>query len=93
MSEKPNTDVEGPTPAVKTVAAKLRCLDLRGETVSTRWGAVSFDRDGLAELEVPEAELPMLRAVKPHSWLAEDHVPPAAPEVPAPVDPPKGKKR
>lgn len=56
-----------------TVTAKLRCLDHRNETVNTRWGAVSFDEDGLAELEVPEAELQMLRDVKPHSWLAEDH--------------------
>lgn len=57
----------------KTVVAKLRCLDLRGETVHTRWGDVSFDRDGLSKVEVPEDELQMLRDIKPHSWLVEDH--------------------
>lgn len=57
----------------KRVTAKLRCLEHRGETVNTRWGAVKFDADGLAELEVPEDELQMLRDVRPHSWLAEDH--------------------
>jgi len=63
-----------PVPArPKTVVAKLRCLGHRGETVSTRWGDVVFDRDGLAELEVPEDELQMLRDVRPHSWLASDH--------------------
>ena len=70
------------------VTAKLRCLDLRGETVHTRWGHVKFDKDGLAELKVPEEELPMLRAIRPHSWLAEDHGPPA----PAAEAPPKDKK-
>ncbi len=68
-AEQP-TAQDGPR---KTVAAKLRCLDHRGETVHTRWGHVSFDADGLAELEVPEDELPMLRAFKPYSWLADDH--------------------
>lgn len=57
----------------KTMTAKLRCLDHRGETINTRWGPVKFDADGLAELEVPEGELQMLRDIKPHSWLAEDH--------------------
>jgi hypothetical protein len=64
------------------VVAKLRCLDHREETINTRWGAVTFDRDGLAELEVPEEELPMLRAVRPFSWLAEDHGPPKPDEPP-----------
>lgn len=59
----------------KTVKAKLRCLDMRGETTHTRWGYVTFDKDGLAELEVPEEELQMLRDIRPFSWLAEDHVP------------------
>lgn len=76
MSDKPNTGGQEPAPAAKTVTAKLRCLDHRGETVNTRWGDVTFDRDGLAELEVPEEELPMLRAIRPYSWLAEDHGPP-----------------
>lgn len=67
------------TNASKTVVAKLRCLDLRGETVHTRWGDVIFDQDGLAELEVPEHEYGMLRDVRPYSWLAEDQVPAAAP--------------
>lgn len=73
MSEKPNTDAKDSASTTKTMVAKLRCLDHRGETVNTRWGDVSFDSDGLAELEVPEAELPMLRAIKPYSWLVEDH--------------------
>lgn len=56
----------------KTVVAKLRCLAHRGETINTRWGEVAFDKDGLAELEVPEDEVQMLRDVKPHSWLVDD---------------------
>jgi hypothetical protein len=58
----------------KTVVTKLRCLDHRGETVHTRWGHVTFDGEGLAEIEVPENELQMLREIRPHSWLAEDHI-------------------
>ena len=73
-----------PAEPAKKVTAKLRCLDLRGETVHTRWGNVKFDKDGLAELRVPEGELQMLRDVKPHSWLAEDHVP-REPEPTPPV--------
>lgn len=73
MSEKPNTGDQESAPTAKTVTAKLRCLDHRGETINTRWGDVAFDRDGLAELEVPVEELPMLRAIRPYSWLAEDH--------------------
>lgn len=68
-----NSDSETAAAKSKMVTAKLRCLDHRGETVNTRWGDVSFDRDGLAELEVPEAELQMLRDIKPFSWLADDH--------------------
>jgi hypothetical protein len=63
------------------VKAKLRDLSLRGDTVNTRWGAVSFDKDGLAELEVDEDDLPMLRDTKPHPWLVEE----------APVEAPKSK--
>ena len=58
----------------KIVTAKLRCLGHRGEVVHTRWGNVRFDKDGLAELKVPEDEVSMLRAMRPHSWLAEDHI-------------------
>lgn len=72
----------------RTVTAKLRCLDHRGETITTRWGDVTFDREGLAELEVPEGELQMLREIRPFSWLAEDHGPPAAPPVPDEATPP-----
>lgn len=74
------------------IKAKLRVLDLRGETVSTRWGDVVFDREGLAELEVEEEDLPLLRGMRPFSWLAEDHAPKAAglpqevPIVPPPAD-------
>lgn len=62
------------------VKVKLRALDLRGETVSTRWGLVRFDKDGLSELKLDEDEVHMLRAMKPFSWLADDHVPPKPPE-------------
>jgi len=70
-----NSDSSEAPPAPKTVmvTAKLRCLDHRGETVNTRWGDVVFDRDGLAELELPEGEVQMLRDIKPFSWLLEDH--------------------
>lgn len=57
----------------KMVTAKLRVLDLRGETIHTRWGHVKFDQDGLAEVEVPEHELDMLRQTKPFPWLDERH--------------------
>lgn len=57
----------------KTTVAPLRALHHRGETVNTRWGAVTFDANGLAELELPEDEVPMLQAIKPFSWLASDH--------------------
>ncbi len=67
------------------VTAKLRCLALRGETVHTRWGHVSFDGNGLSSLEVPEEELQMLRDIRPFSWLAEDH---GIPAEPSPADPP-----
>lgn len=60
------------------IKAKLRALDLRGQTTSTRWGDVTFDKDGLAELEVEESDLQLLRNIKPFSWLAEDHGPKAA---------------
>jgi hypothetical protein len=53
------------------VKAKLRVLDLRNEKVHTRWGYVQFDNDGMAELEVPEDELDMLRQTKPFPWLYE----------------------
>jgi hypothetical protein len=60
------------------IKAKLRSMDLRGDTVSTQWGSVSFSEEGLAELEVDEVDLPLLRGLK---WL---HEPPttskAAPE-------------
>jgi len=63
------------------VTAKLRVLDLRGETVHTRWGYVTFDKDGLAELEVPEEELQMLRNTNPFPWLYEPaEAPQQAPE-------------
>lgn len=67
------------------IKAKLRNLSLRGETVSTRWGNVTFTRDGLAELEVDEADLPLLRGLK---WLVEPAT--ASPSAPAarPVGPP-----
>ena len=65
------------------VKAKLRVLDLRGDTVHTRWGHVTFDKDGLAELEVPEEELDMLRQTKPFPWLHE----PAEAPVSTPEDP------
>lgn len=96
MSEKPNIDAKEssptlPAPAVKTVTAKLRCLDHKGETVHTRWGSVTFDRDGLADLEVPESELHMLGMTRPFSWLASDHGPPAAP--PEAEKPGKGEKK
>lgn len=68
-----NSDSSEAAPAPKTVTAKLRCLDHRGETVNTRWGDVTFDRDGLAELELPEGEVQMLRDIRPFSWLLEDH--------------------
>jgi len=55
------------------VTAKLRVLDMRGETTNTRWGSVTFDAAGLAEVEVPEEELEMLRSCRPFSWLASDH--------------------
>lgn len=55
-------------PNMAKVTAKLRCLDLRGETTHTRWGHVSFDRDGLSELEVDEDDLQMLRDIR---WLDE----------------------
>jgi hypothetical protein len=65
------------------IKAKLRSMDLRGDTVSTRWGSVSFSRDGLAELEVDEDQLPLLRGLK---WLHEPAAQPqAAPEPEPPV--------
>jgi len=84
------------------VTAKLRVLDMRGETTNTRWGSVTFDAAGLAEVEVPEEELEMLRSCRPFSWLASDHGPaqadaggvesPAAePLAPAVADDGKGK--
>lgn len=76
---------------VRKVTAKLRCLDQRGETVHTRWGNVTFDKEGLAELEVPEDEVSMLRAIRPFSWLAEDHVPPGTEVVPEVAPPPVDK--
>ena len=65
----------------KMVKAKLRALDLRNEKVHTRWGYVQFDKDGLAELDVPEAELQMLRDIKPFPWLHEPAGAPAASET------------
>ena len=66
------------------VIAKLRVLDLRNETVHTRWGHVHFDKDGRAELVVPEEELDMLRQTKPFPWLYEaEGEPEAAPDEPA----------
>ncbi len=61
--------------------AKLRAMDLRGETVHTKWGPVSFGMDGLAELEVDEADLPLLRGLR---WLLEAPTHPQ--EIPV-VDP------
>lgn len=71
----------------KLVKVKLRDLSLRGETVHTRWGHVSFDRDGMSELELPEDEVQMLRNIKPFSWLADDHVPPKRAPEPAEPEP------
>lgn len=67
------------------IKAKLRNLSLRGETTSTKWGPVAFDRQGLAELDVDEADLPLLRALK---WLVEPAT--ASPSAPAarPAGPP-----
>lgn len=56
------------------VKATLRVLDLKGETISTRWGDVTFDKDGMATLEVPEEELHMLRETHPFPWLYEPEV-------------------
>lgn len=67
------------------VIAKLRCLDMRGETTHTRWGHVSFDRDGLAELEVDEDDLQMLRDIK---WLYEPVAPPQEASEPQQEPPP-----
>jgi len=75
------------------VVAKLRCLDHRGETVHTRWGDVIFDRDGLADLEVPEEDVALLRAHRPYSWLADDHVPQDEPEITVEADPPPAAKK
>lgn len=61
------------------VRAKLRVLDLKNEKVHTRWGHVQFDKDGLAELEVEESDLQLLRDTKPFPWLVEapEPAPPA----------------
>lgn len=50
------------------IKAKLRSMNLRGETTTTRWGDVTFSRDGLAELEVEEEDLHLLRGI---GWLVE----------------------
>jgi len=50
------------------VTAKLRSPSLAGDTIHTQWGHVSFDSDGLASLEVDEADLPRLRGL---GWLLE----------------------
>jgi hypothetical protein len=65
------------------IKAKLRNLSLRGETTSSKWGPVTFDRQGLAELDVDEADLPLLRGLK---WLVE----PAAGSPKAPAARPAG---
>ncbi len=67
------------------IKAKLRNLSLRGETTNTKWGPVAFDRQGLAELEVDDADLPLLRGLK---WLVEPATgSPKAPEA-RPAGPP-----
>ena len=50
------------------IKVKLRDMNLRGETVHTVWGHVTFSAEGLADLEVDEADLPLLVAQK---WLQE----------------------
>ena len=68
------------------VKAKLRYPDACGETTSTQWGYVTFDQDGLAELEVPEEDLPLLRNLR---WLVEASTAVAPPESPALPDVPQ----
>lgn len=53
---------------MKKIKAKLRYMDARGETTNTRWGDVTFDKDGLAEVEVPVEDLQLLRNMR---WLDE----------------------
>jgi len=52
----------------KMVTAKLRSMNLCGETVNTRWGTVTFSPEGLASLEVDETDLQLLRNL---NWLLE----------------------
>lgn len=93
MANEPTVD------KIRKVTAKLRCLDHRGETINTRWGDVTFDKEGLASLVLPEDEVPMLRAIRPYSWLAEDHVPPSVTSIddaelaPPPAAPDKKAKK
>jgi hypothetical protein len=90
------------------VKAKLRYMDARGETTNTQWGDVTFDRDGLAELEVPEEDLQLLRNLR---WLVEkpaevqeppplpglplehEEAPPASASPDDTVTPPQGSKK
>lgn len=89
------------------VKVKVRDLSLRGETVHTRWGFVTFDRDGTSDLELDEAEVPMLRDIKPYPWIADapeessagSDVAPASTSSPeasfdqSDVTPPQGNKK
>lgn len=74
---------------IMKVKAKLRSMDLRGDTVATRWGPVTFSREGLAELEVEEVDLQLLRNLR---WLVEAPAEPATsvsapPPTEAPPEP------
>lgn len=65
----------------------LRSMDLRGETITTRWGDVMFDKDGLSTLEVDDGDLPLLRNLK---WIHEPagalrHAPDPLEEPPMPT--------
>jgi hypothetical protein len=50
------------------VKAKLKALHLRNETVDTHVGLVTFDKDGISELEVEESDMPHLEAT---GWLLD----------------------
>lgn len=85
---KPAAEVAVDGKKRKTKIAELRALDHRGETINTRWGPVTFDANGLSELEVPEDEVQMLRDIKPFSWLASDHPSYKPDEKPAKISKP-----
>jgi hypothetical protein len=65
-TESTTTDTKTAEP--KIVKVRVRDTSCRGDTVHTRWGDAKFDREGYAELDVPEADLGVDLLLK---WGAE----------------------